>query len=317
MTRTLMIRGGAVGDFVQTLPLLEAVRQSDDEAEIHVLGYPAIAEMAVGRRHATEAHRVDGAEWAPLFAPGSRLAAAQEELLKSFDRVLCVWPDEDGRIRESLHQAGCRHVIYVNPVPSPGGSVHVIDYMLQQGERAGLTAARPVPQLFPNDRDRTWAERFMRITYAGARTLLGMHPGSGSAKKNWPAERFAEVARMWIEQMDGHVLLSAGPADREALSVFDSALQSDRVFVLEEERLPHLAACLERCQVFLGNDSGITHMAAAVHTPVVALFGPTDPTVWGPRGKRIETLRSESSEEMQAITPGRVTQALTRLARWV
>ena len=106
MKRILVIRGGAIGDFIFTLPVFEALKMRDPAAEVDVLGYAGIAELAVGRRHAANLRRVDGAEWAALFSPGGRLGEAERRYLSGFDETFCIWPDADGVIGENLVRAG-------------------------------------------------------------------------------------------------------------------------------------------------------------------------------------------------------------------
>jgi len=316
MARVLVIRGGAIGDFILTLPILEATLLDDPLAEIEILGYPRIAELAVGRRLAVAARRVDGVEWAPLFARDGTLGDAERDALAGFDSVFCVWPDEDGTLRESLCRAGVRKVVYVNPMPPENGTVHAVEYMARQCCEAGLEIRHREPHLYPSVRDRWWVERYMRVSGAGHRALLGLHPGSGSAKKNWPAPRYAEIARNWMRERDGHVLVVAGPADDAPVTELAAELDQESTFIMRNEPLPRVAAALERCEAFVGNDSGITHMAAAVRTPTVAIFGPTDPRVWRPLAPQVRIVRIMQPElDIAAIPVKTVIKQIEELLR--
>jgi len=290
MKRILVIRGGAVGDFVLSLPLLDAVRKAYDGARIHVLGYRHIAELARGRRLSDDVDRVDALEWAPLFGRGGALGNEARAWLRAFDFVICIWPDGDGTIRENLIRAGCGDVLSVNPLPEPGSGIHAIDFMARQCEGRGLGFTGRAPRVFPSERDTWWAERFMRVTGAGERPLLGIHPGSGSPRKNWPLDRCLAVAREWVRERGGNILLVSGPAEEDRFDALSPLAGMERAVAIRSEKLPRLAAVLARCEAFLGNDSGISHLAAAAGTPTVAVFGPTDPIVWGPRGKRVAVL---------------------------
>ena len=316
MTRVLMIRGGAIGDFVLTLPILEAIRLEDPSAEVEILGYPVIAELAVGRRLASGVRRVDAVEWAALFARCGTLGGAERGYLRGFDRALCVWPDADGVIRENLRRAGVRNLVHVDPMPPEGGSVHAIEYMAEQCRRARLTLKYLEPHLYPSERDRWWVERYMRVTCAGEQPLLGLHPGSGARRKNWPARHFAEVARQWIGRRRGHVLAMAGPADEAPLREFTSAAGREGVFVMQNETLPRVAAALERCEVFVGNDSGISQIAAAVRTPTVAVFGPTDPRIWKPLAPRVSVVSPPSrKDDLSTLSPRVVVSQIANLLK--
>ena len=314
MRKILVLRGGAIGDFILVLPVLEAIRARQPEAEVEVLGYPSIADLAVRRRYATAARRVDAAEWAPLFARGGELGEDECAWLLDFDCVFCIWPDDEGVIRDALVRAGVREVVYVDPRPPAGNTAHVVDFMAEQCERAGWTVKYRQPQVFPSRHDRRWAERYMRVTCAGERPLLALHPGSGSRPKNWPAENYAALARQWVRRRPGHVLVTIGPADAAALAVFEG-VGEEGVFVLRDEALPRVAACFERCEAYVGNDSGMTHMAAAVRTPTLALFGPTDPRLWRPLARQAATMTPEAGENLAQVSPERVFGSLEGLLR--
>ncbi len=119
------------------------------------------------------------------------------------------------------------------------------------------------------------------------RTRIVIHPFSGSARKNWPLDRFRALA----EQLDADWAIHPDGTPR-----FDN--------------LYDLACWLAGARLFIGNDSGVTHLASAVATPVIALFGPTDPAVWAPRGSIVEVIRRDSMEE---IPLGDVLAASVRL----
>lgn len=300
MRNVLVIRGGAIGDFVLTVPVFESLRSRYPGVEIDILGYPSIAQLAVDRRHARSARRVDGIEWAALFAPDGELRDGERAWLRTFDVVFCIWPDADGVIRENLRRAGVAKVVCIDPMPAKPGA-HAVDHVAAQCERAGFPMPFAEPHLYPSERDRWWVERYMRVSGAGWQPLMGMNPGSGSRRKNWPAKSFAELARWWIERRRGHVLVVSGPADEAAIAEFAASAPEEGVFMLRDEELPRVAAAIERCEVYVGNDSGITHIAAAVRTPTVAIFGPTDPAQWAPRAPRVNVVRSPAGDDLAAL----------------
>jgi ADP-heptose:LPS heptosyltransferase len=312
--RILIIRGGAVGDFIVTLPIIKAIRLAHSEAEVDILGYPSIAELALGRGYAECVGRVDAVEWAPLFNAGAELGDAEKNYIAQFDSVFCIWPDGDGVMVDNLCCAGARSVVNINPMPPDGAGVHVIDFMAAQMATEGFAVEFPVPELAPSEEDRWWAERFMRVTMAGEKPLLGIHPGSGSRKKNWSADGYAAVASYWTQRRDGHILLTLGPADDLAIEAFSDMGSDEGVFVLRNESLPRVAACVEYCEAFVGNDSGISHLAAAVRMPVLALFGPTDPVIWQPRSPRVRTLIAPDKEAgLESLMPRQVIAHLEEL----
>jgi ADP-heptose:LPS heptosyltransferase len=109
-----------------------------------------------------------------------------------------------------------------------------------------------------------------------------MHPGSGSARKNWPAERFAEVAQ-WLRSSSWTVRWLAGPADTDSLSLLRAALPRPP-HVVQPPDVTSLASEISTADLYVGNDSGVTHLSGRLGVPTVAIFGPTRPETWGPRG---------------------------------
>jgi ADP-heptose:LPS heptosyltransferase len=139
--------------------------------------------------------------------------------------------------------------------------------------------------------------------------FLAVHPGAGSPAKAWPAERFAALVR---RHAAGHRwLLVAGPADGDAA---DALLSLPGAVVARELPLRVLAAVLSRAGLFVGNDSGVSHLAAAAGAPTLALFGPTDPAQWSPVGPHVETV-SSPDHTMDRLTLPTVSAAVGR-HRW-
>lgn len=132
-----------------------------------------------------------------------------------------------------------------------------------------------------------------RIPIAGPRHgAIVLHPFSGSAKKNWPLAHFHALAAM----LPGPVAWTCGPEEALAGAV--------RFAGLDE-----LAAWLAGARLYIGNDSGITHLAAAVGTPVLALFGPTDPSIWCPAGDHVRWMRFDAPEAVAQMA-GEILAAL-------
>jgi heptosyltransferase-3 len=126
---------------------------------------------------------------------------------------------------------------------------------------------------------------------AGAtRPLVLMHPGARYWFKAWPAERFAELADRLTDSCGCRVLVGGDAHDRPVAKAIRARARSAPTVLAGRTTLLQFVALLKRCALFVGNDNGPMHMAAALGTPVVALFGPSDPSVWGPRGGKVEVL---------------------------
>jgi heptosyltransferase-2 len=138
--------------------------------------------------------------------------------------------------------------------------------------------------------DAAWARERLSAAGLSGVSLLGVHTGSGGARKNWPIQMFRRVAESWLSLPGRGLVLTVGPVEEEARKEALDLPANAQTLVLQGEPLPRVAAMLARCAAFIGNDSGITHLAAAVGAPTLAVFGPTDPALWAPRGKAVRVV---------------------------
>jgi ADP-heptose:LPS heptosyltransferase len=144
--------------------------------------------------------------------------------------------------------------------------------------------------------------------------FMAIHPGSGSPKKNWSPEGFVQVARSVCERTGMKLLVVSGPAEDEDkdAGALRAALAGLADAWLGRPGLTLLAGVLAHAAVYLGNDSGVSHLAAAVGAPTVAVFGPTDPTLWAPRGRCVRVLRAASGR-LADVEPPEVTAAVLEM----
>ena len=120
---------------------------------------------------------------------------------------------------------------------------------------------------------------------------LAAHPGSGSEKKNWPEAKWEELLRYLIQSTTFHLLLVGGEAERGRLERLESALPPTRIKVMQSAPLPELARWLASCLAFVGHDSGISHLAAAVGARSLILWGDSTEAIWRPRGLEMTVVR--------------------------
>lgn len=305
MRSALFIRGGALGDFILTLPSIRAFRQAFPAAHIEILGYPHIASLALGPEYAAVVRPLDQRGMAAFFAEGAALDPELCAYVAGFDLVVSFLYDPDDVFRRSLARAGARRVLAADSRPS--GERHAAEHLAAWLAPAGIAPGIAAPRIFPSA-DAEARAAALHPPAAGLRVAI--HLGSGSRSKNWPAERFAELARR-LAADDIAVLAVEGPADEDVARQFWSAPFPSAVRRCAGVPLPQLAALFARCAAFVGHDSGITHLAAAVETPVCAIFGPTDARVWRPRGKQIIVLQRGARPD--AVSVDEVSRAVRRL----
>ena len=192
LNRILLIRTGALGDLIVTLPVLSALKAAAPRACLHLLGYPRTLVMAQG--YADSIASIDQADWAPTFVQNGRLPRSCVDRINTADLVLSYLPDPDGIFTANLRRAGARTVHSFHPHPPPDGSIHIVDHLLSPLSTLHIPAADPVPRVLLTREDRQSAEQILHHQNLADTSPAVIHPGSGGAAKRWPPERFAPVA---------------------------------------------------------------------------------------------------------------------------
>jgi lipopolysaccharide heptosyltransferase II len=225
-----------------------------------------------------------------------------------------------------------RGCLYTRIVEADRFGMHQVRYHLKATEALGLTGPPPAPALMISQEARSAADRLLKEAGIDAsRPLVCLHPGARWWFKSWPAERFAELADRIQTEMSAQALFLGGNQELSLESRITSGMKTSFRSLIGKTNLRTLAAVLERAALMVSNDNGPMHMAAALRVPVVGLFGPSDPAVWGPWGEGHRTFykgldcracfhpdcfRGEQNC-MQIITLDEVWQAVReRLQRW-
>ncbi len=292
--KILVLRGGALGDLILTVPVLREIRKSYSDAEIVLLGIVPQARLAAPE-FVDRVERLDAPDLLPLFID-EELPQVVRNRLSGFDLAISFLPDPGAVVARNLSLAGVKRVVLCSSRTRP--DVHAVSHFADVLGQLGLTLHDPVPKL--------------DIGPKPAQTSgLGFHVGSGSPQKNWPIDRWTEL----IDQFDGFFedfLLVGGEADDNVVRDFRAGCSSPRLRTLLNASLKDLCHALHGCSVFVGHDTGVTHLAAAIGIPTVALFGPTDPNIWAPLGDHVSVVQSQDGL-MTSIRPGRIVSAVRRL----
>lgn len=186
-----------------------------------------------------------------------------------------------------------RGLLYTS-VAQPGSDViHRMERDLEAVRILGIEPKASPLVLRTSHQDDDEAARLLREAGQDADSpspLVMLHPGARYWFKTWPAERFATLADRLTDAYGCRVLVGGDAGDREVAAAICARARSAPAVLAGRTTLLQFAAVLKRCALFVGNDNGPMHMAAALGTPVVALFGPSNPSVWGPRGGKVEVL---------------------------
>jgi len=172
---------------------------------------------------------------------------------------------------------------------------HRVHYYQKLTDSLGQTERSPSPRIFLREGDRKWAEETLRdLDLLDGRPLIGMNPGATyGLAKCWYPERFGELGKRLFNKWKATVLFFGKEEERPIVKEILQHLKEGGIDLTGKTHLLQLAALLERCQLLVTNDTGTMHVATAVSTPVVALFGSTDPSTTGPWGDGHVVIRKD------------------------
>ena len=283
MSKILVIRGGAIGDFILTLPVLSALRQQFPKTQLEVLGYPHIAQLSVAGGLADAVRSMEARPLAGFFARGGILEPELQEYFASFAIIISYLYDPDG-IFEANVRRSCKGQFIAGPHrPDESKSEHATAVFLEPLKRLAIFDPDVVPRLMVSQGRAPSGLQSKRIA---------IHPGSGSEKKNWALEKWIQLAQQILDGNDVSLLVVGGEADTRKIDALKAGLLSDRVEIAFNVPLPILAQRLTECSLFIGHDSGITHLAAAAGVPTLVLWAESSEVIWKPLGAQVTLVRS-------------------------
>ncbi|HEU5439027.1 MAG TPA: glycosyltransferase family 9 protein [Ktedonobacterales bacterium] len=316
----VLIRPGALGDTLLLLPALALLRRARPSAHITLVARRDVLRLACASGLADAGADYAAPEWSALFAETPLARGGAVARMLEGAHVSAWLADAEGLVARNLAAFGAAPVVVAPGRPDPAGPHAALQLarglapfgipLPASGE--GLAALLP-PLAIPDEDERT-AEALWRAlgisNEAAHRRVIALHPGSGGAAKRWPAERFGALAHE-LAAGGWSPLLVEGPADQAAVAEA-LAVAGDEMPVARGLSVGALAALLRRCAASVGNDSGVSHLAGLLGMPALALFGPTDPAVWAPLGRRVRVLRTPDGR-LDALTVAAVQDALAEL----
>ncbi len=282
----LCLRYG-IGDLVMETPALDALRKTFPEARIVALGARPAVELIEDDPRVDEVVCVQdfGFEhWGDEGTLAACLRCTQWLEREQFDLVLdpshavvgvgkAIWSrcgqvrDAGKEVQERVLLRGRRGVSAIREAVRQGWGIEMPESF--------------EPRLALQQTDHLFAEELLRSHQIGDDPIIGVSPVASSSLKRWPLENFCAIVREMSSL--GRILLFIGP-QHDAGVFMDVRLRDARGLVpIGTLHLRRIAALLHRCRLFIGNDTGLMHMAAAVGTPLVAIFGPTSPSIYLPR----------------------------------
>ena len=292
--RIIVLRGGALGDIILTLPVLRALRGFYPRCFITLAAPFPQAKLAHGE-YADRVLDLNSATFVGLFDPAAAIADEIREDLTA-DLILSYLSDPAGIARNSLLGWHGRNTRFIEgPFKLDRERWPAVEQLAQPLHDLGIPLIDPIPRL----------TACLATPHVNR---LAIHPGSGSLKKNWPLNRWAELLAILTPAFD-EVLLISGEADAAAAEALRATIPANKLRPCANRPLWDLVSELSRGKLFIGHDSGVTHVAAATGIRTVALFGPTDPLIWSPNGDQVTVIQSPD-QTMTGLSVETVLDAL-------
>jgi len=203
--------------------------------------------------------------------------------------------DPDGVFETNLRRCGVENLIH-GPAKIDHRE-HAARQLSRPLQTLGLCVDDLSSKLYPSAEDRDTANAWLGHC---ARPIVAFHPGSGGERKIWPLENWIDLGNRLLASEDFRrsIVIVSGEADINQVARLQSIWKDAIVRFAKNLPLPHLAAVLEQT-IFIGHDSGISHLAAATGANCVLLFGPTDPAVWAPANENVRVLQAPKGEMSQ------------------
>jgi ADP-heptose:LPS heptosyltransferase len=269
-----VLRGGALGDMVLTLPILQALRIFYPGCFIAFFGPYPQATLAAGS--ADRLVDLNAATLVGLFHEDAALPDAVLDYLRA-DLIISFLSDPR-RVIEHRLLASATPKFLQGPFRLDLERRPAVEQLAQPLRVLGIDSIDPVPRLIP-------------LPSKQSASRLAIHPGSGSPKKNWPLHHWARLLARLMPSFDS-VWLVSGEADAEIAQAIEPQIPADKLRSCANRSLSDLVAELSQATLFIGHDSGVTHLAAATGIRTIALFGPTDPVIWAPNGDHVTVIQS-------------------------
>ena len=296
--KILVVRGGAIGDFILTLPALAALRGQFPQSWLEVLGYPHIVPLAIEGGLVNAVRSIEARALAGFFARHGELDPDLIDYFSEFDLIVSYLYDPDEIFQENVAKCITGQFIAGPHRPDEDTGVHAAKVFLQPLERLAIFEADPVPRLALAAPVRPSAQ-------------LALHPGSGSESKNWPEAKWHEFIGRLLEETPFSFLMVGGEAEGDRLQRLARELPGSRITLAQSLPLPELARRLEGCVAFVGHDSGISHLAAALGLPGVLLWGETAEEIWRPPSEKMLLIRGPTG--LASLEVARVIEALQQV----
>ena len=290
--KILLVRTGGLGDSILTLPVAACLKKTAAGGELHVLGNGTMLNVASFSGIFDGFRSIDEGGFSNLYSP-SKPSDLLKTFFSCFDEVYFFTAVDIETVVRRVIDSGAGKCFALDPRPPKDLRTHISEHLF-----AILKEKKCKPD--------NYGITLNALSNAGRNGLV-IHPGSGSISKNWPIDRYLLVAR----KVKMQVTFILGPAELDRGIGSDIPEESFKTVCTDS--LSELCGVLSGAEVYCGNDSGVSHLAALCETPSVVLFGPTDPVVWRPLGRNVVVISSRNGS-MNGISVSEVMMKIEKAA---
>ncbi|NOT22147.1 MAG: putative lipopolysaccharide heptosyltransferase III [Nitrospiraceae bacterium] len=298
MKNVLVIKLRYIGDVLLATPTIRAIKAARSDVRVTMMVNRGTEDVLFGNPNLDEVMVLDKGS----LAAQSRLIAGLRS--RQFDTVIDLTDGDRSAFLTRVSGAPVRIGFndehrwrgrYYTEVVQPASNVrHRIDRDLESLKPLRIQADSRDPQLWLTPEEKHGADRLLdQLGVQRSQSIVILQPGARYWFKAWPPERFAELAGHLISQYGCQVLIGGSDQDVDLAQEIRRMAKSEPIIMAGRTTIKQFAAIAKRSALFVGSDSGAMHIASAVGTPVVALFGPSNPREWGPRGGPVELLYKE------------------------
>lgn len=276
-----MVRGGSLAEFILTCPVFVALRTQFPKTSIEVLGYPQIAGVAKTAGLVDDVRSIETRAVAGFFARNAPLDQDLSNYFAQFTVIFSYLYDPDGIFQANVGKVSSAQFIVGRARPDEGANLHATETFLKPLERLAIFGAEAEPRLLLPQ----------RLSFS---PTIAIHPNPDTGPRAWPEAKWRNLATSIVAKTSYQVILIGDESQSKTLARISSDSPASRVSLLGRAASTELASQLSGCQAFVGHDSGISHLAAALGVPCVAIWGNSNADIWRPRGSNVTILKNRA-----------------------
>lgn len=299
--RILIIRLAPLGETVLTTPVIRALRQHFTDANITYMVAPTREDLVSANTH------LNGV----ITYQSSVPKLVYQLLQKKFDMTVILQPTFRLVLLTFLARipfrigfetnSGGKKLLHAS-VPN-NTAQHETQRYLDVVREIGIEVTDDEPEVFVDEKGKDWCNDFLESKNLNdGRPIVGINPGAGTSYRRWPTKNYATIGDMFHDAYDAQIIITIGPDEGELVPQVNKQMTHSPTIVKDITPM-QLAALLQRCHLFISNDTGPMHLSTAVKTPTIALFGGSNPTQWGPKWDKHTVIARQECELMQTLSP--------------